>query len=81
MTELTVLQQKLNEKMPKCAIRYNEPMSKHTSFHIGGSVEIMAFPKNPERPRNRHPQPTADPNAAEGTAILCPRQESSIHGE
>ena len=48
MTELTVLQQKLNEKMPKCAIRFNEPMSKHTSFHIGGSVEIMAFPKNPE---------------------------------
>ena len=48
MTELTVLQQKLKEKMPNCAICFNEPMSKHTSFHIGGSVEIMAYPQNSE---------------------------------
>ena len=29
-------------------IRYGEPMSKHTSFRIGGNVEAMAFPKNRE---------------------------------
>ena len=39
---------KLAGIVSKEAILENEPMSKHTSFHIGGSVEIMAFPKNPE---------------------------------
>ena len=48
MTELTSLQQKLAQHAPKCALKYNEPMSQHTSFRIGGGAEVMAFPKNRE---------------------------------
>ena len=48
MTHLTVLQQKLTEKEIACTCRFNEPMSKHTSFRIGGDAEIMAFPRNRE---------------------------------
>ena len=43
MTELTALQKKLPAV---CELRYNEPMSSHTSFRIGGGAEIMAFPKS-----------------------------------
>ena len=46
MMEITPLQKKLTELLPNIELRYNEPMSKHTSFQIGGPVEIMAFPKN-----------------------------------
>ena len=28
-----------------CQLKYNEPMANHTSFRIGGSAEVMAFPK------------------------------------
>ena len=46
MTELTDLQLKF---AAFCGdIRYNEPMSKHTSFRIGGAVEVMIFPKTRE---------------------------------
>ena len=45
MSELTSLQQKLKQYDIKCELKFNEPMSKHTSFHIGGAVEVMAFPK------------------------------------
>ena len=31
-----------------CELKYNEPMSAHTSFRIGGAAEIMAFPKSRE---------------------------------
>ena len=43
MTELTALQKNLPAI---CELRYNEPMSNHTSFRIGGNAEIMAFPKS-----------------------------------
>ena len=46
MTDLTGLQQKLSSKDICCALKYNEPLSKHTSFRIGGAAEVMAFPKN-----------------------------------
>ena len=45
MRELTRLQK---EMKPVCELKYNEPMKNHTSFRIGGEVEIMAFPKNRE---------------------------------
>ena len=45
MMELTVLQKNFPAV---CALRYNEPMSLHTSFRIGGAAEIMAFPKSRE---------------------------------
>lgn len=45
MFDLTLLQQNLRQKSPDCELRYNEPMSIHTSFRIGGSAEVMACPK------------------------------------
>lgn len=48
MTKTTVLQQKLADLAPKIELKYNEPMAKHTSFRIGGAVEVMTFPKNRE---------------------------------
>jgi UDP-N-acetylmuramate dehydrogenase len=48
MTELTVLQQKFAALLPNMELRFDEPMTKHTSFRIGGPVEVMAFPKNAE---------------------------------
>ena len=46
MTHLTDLQQKISALLPEIEIRFHESMAKHTSFHIGGDVEVMAFPKN-----------------------------------
>lgn len=46
MTDLTSLQQKLSANDIRCRLKYNEPLSKHTSFRIGGAAEVMAFPKN-----------------------------------
>lgn len=46
MTELTDFQQKIFALLPDLDLRFHEPMSKHTSFRIGGPVEAMAFPKN-----------------------------------
>lgn len=48
MTELTVFQQKISAFLPELELRFQEPMSKHTSFRIGGAAEVMAFPKNGE---------------------------------
>ena len=45
MSELTSLQKNLTAV---CELKYNESMSKHTSFRIGGEAEIMAFPKDRE---------------------------------
>ena len=46
MTELTVLQHDLAQLELPCALKYNEPMNSHTSFRIGGPVEVMACPEN-----------------------------------
>lgn len=48
MTELTAFQRKIADFLPNIEIKNNEPMSKHTSFRIGGNAEVMAFPKNGE---------------------------------
>lgn len=48
MTEMTILQQKLAACAPVCELKYNEPMSKHTSFRIGGNAEVFAMPKDRE---------------------------------
>ena len=49
MTELTVFQQKIAGLLSEIELRFWEPMSKHTSFRIGGNVEAMAFPNSPEQ--------------------------------
>ena len=44
--ELTEFQKKLVTLLPEIDFAMEEPMSRHTSFRIGGPVEVMAFPKN-----------------------------------
>ena len=46
--KLTAFQQKITQFLPNIEFKLNEPMSKHTSFRIGGPAEVMAFPKNAE---------------------------------
>ena len=46
--ELTRFQQYAVFFLQDVEIKLNEPMSKHTSFRIGGNAEVMVFPKNPE---------------------------------
>lgn len=46
MTDLTLFQQKILTLLPKIDLSFTETMAKHTSFRIGGNVEVMAFPKN-----------------------------------
>lgn len=46
MTVLTDFQQKMANDLPGMELRFEEPMAKHTSFRIGGPVEVIAFPKN-----------------------------------
>ena len=48
MSEFTVLQGNLQKLLPEIELAFHEPMSRHTSFRIGGPVEVMAFPKNKE---------------------------------
>ena len=48
MTEFTALQKKMADFSCQCELKYNEPMSKHTSFRIGGNAEVFAMPKNPQ---------------------------------
>ena len=47
MMEFTHFQQKIGEILPHINLLFSEPMSKHTSFRIGGGAEVMAFPENP----------------------------------
>lgn len=51
MTEKTDFQRKMSQFLPEMMLRFDEPMKEHTSFRIGGPVEVMAFPKNPEQLR------------------------------
>lgn len=46
MSVFTDFQQKLSASIQGTQLRFDEPMSKHTSFRIGGPVEVMAFPRN-----------------------------------
>lgn len=46
MSDLTEFQRNITCFLPNIKLLFNEPLSKHTSFHIGGPVEVMAFPAN-----------------------------------
>ncbi len=48
MTKLTDFQRKISQLLENSELRMWEPMSRHTSFKIGGAVEVMAFPTSPE---------------------------------
>lgn len=43
--EFNSFQEKLRQNLPQISLRFWEPLSKHTSFRIGGPAEVMAFPK------------------------------------
>ena len=44
MTNLTDFQKKMMDLLPHVELKLGEAMAKHTSFRIGGGVEVMAFP-------------------------------------
>lgn len=46
MTDLTHFQKNFAAFAQNIEYRFDEPMSKHTSFKIGGNAEVMAFPKS-----------------------------------
>lgn len=46
MSNFTDFQMKIKNFCSEIELRFEEPMSKHTSFRIGGAAEVMAFPKN-----------------------------------
>ena len=48
MTDLTVFQRNIASLLPDTDLKFYEPMSRHTSFRIGGDAEVMAFPKTCE---------------------------------
>ena len=46
IVDLNQFQRQIAENLPKIALRFDESLSKHTSFRIGGPAEVMAFPQN-----------------------------------
>ena len=51
MTDFTCLQQKFLENLPEEILKFEEPMSNHTSFRIGGRAEVMIFPRTTDELR------------------------------
>ena len=51
MTKITDFARNIRNHYPQLELRENEPMSKHTSFRIGGGAKLMAMPKNEEELR------------------------------
>lgn len=48
MNQIEVLRQQLKQRMPELELRRDEPMSRHTTFRIGGPAALMACPGNME---------------------------------
>lgn len=46
MTNWNALYDRLRGSVPSLELRRDEPMSRHTSFKVGGSVPLMALPKS-----------------------------------
>ena len=46
MDRLEELKAKLNERVPALELREKEPMSRHTTFRVGGPAELMALPRS-----------------------------------
>lgn len=49
MTEYTTFQREIADFLKDIKLKFNEPLSRHTSFRIGGEAEVMAFPQNAEQ--------------------------------
>ena len=48
MDQMKTLREELARCCPALELREQEPMSRHTSFHIGGPAALMALPKSRE---------------------------------
>ena len=48
MDRFETLIQMLRRRVPGLELREQEPMSRHTSFRIGGPVRLMALPRSEE---------------------------------
>lgn len=48
MDQFVHLREKLSRACPSLEVRTGEPMSRHTSFHIGGPAALMALPRTNE---------------------------------
>lgn len=48
MTNLDALEKELRKACPDLELRKKEPMSRHTSFRVGGPAALMALPKGEE---------------------------------
>lgn len=48
MKDLQELIARLRERCPELDLRENEPMSRHTSFKVGGPAALMALPRSEE---------------------------------
>ena len=48
MKNWNALYDRLREEAPSLELRRDEPMSRHTTFRIGGPAELFACPKTPE---------------------------------
>ena len=46
MTNWNVLYNRLRQAAPALELRWDEPMSRHTTFRVGGPVPVMALPKS-----------------------------------
>ena len=51
MTQLEQLYRLLTDRCPGLEVRREEPMSRHTSFRIGGPAALMALPRTGEQAR------------------------------
>lgn len=51
MNHFAVLRERLSRRCPQLELRVGEPMSRHTTFRIGGPVALMALPKEEEEAR------------------------------
>ncbi len=48
MVSMETFRQSLAAALPQLELRVNEPMSRHTTFRVGGPVSLMALPKSIE---------------------------------
>ena len=55
------LDEKIRDYLPDMTVERDVPMSRHTSFRIGGPARRMAFPESREQLVIRHPAVSAGP--------------------
>ena len=49
MDIMTALEERLQHTCPGLELRRNEPMSRHTTFRVGGPAALMALPADPQQ--------------------------------